>query len=97
MKEQNKKANLIILRERGDVIDFNERCESLKATIKRDKAKLEIRNKYNTEDENNCFYVDALIRLIYNLHLIEDGLKGRLDIIVIPEREHNSQMTLEGT
>ena len=96
MKEQNKKAKLIIVRERGDVIDFNERRESMKATIKRDKANLEL-EKNNIDAEDDDFYIDAITNLIYTLHLVEDGLKGRFDIVVIPERNHGSQRTFGET
>lgn len=83
----NKKAKLVIVRERGDVIDFDERRKSMKATIKRDKANLELEknNKYNIDAEDNTYYIDAITKLIYNLHLIEDGLKGQFDIVVFPE------------
>lgn len=83
----NRKAKLIIVRERGDVIDFNERRKSMEATIKRDKAKLEISNKYNIEDENTNYSIDVITNLIFNLHLVEDGLKGRFDIVVMSEKK----------
>ena len=96
MKEQNKKAKLIIVRERGDVIDFDERRKSIKATIKRDIEVLETHYKYGIGDENDNCYTDAITTLISNLHHIEDGLKGRFDVVVIPEN-HDSQIMLEGT
>ena len=83
----NKKAKLVIVREIGDVIDFNERRKSLKATIKRDKANLELEknNKYNISAEDNNYYIDTITKLIYNLHLVEDGLKGQFNIVVFLE------------
>ena len=74
----NKKAKLIIVRERGDIIDFDERRKSMKATIRRD---IEWAKKTPEVNETN----DVIITLIYNLHLVEDGLKGQFDIVVFPE------------